>query len=378
MGKFILLFVTATVVGGSVLLLQSDTDRLQADDRQVLRQEEAIAREIARSAYNRIVSMARKLEVEQPELTLDELINQIGGQDNPLTGHLKGGTYEAWLYPVGGASYGAVAIGRYKRATHQVGAHRLMRRTLEVTQPSQVKVTFLESMAGYCSAIYIQRFVPKNNNGMGNNPGQCDPSNPAHGSSCENQQDIELRGNGNGKYIALEPELVFAPGNNRDGAEALYSTVLNPGERVNFILAVDADFNCERRGDTSIAIDDPFFEYTRPALVESVADFNQMQEGEYAMIQPHPTRPNVWRIAFEDLIFPRAKLEDVKRWGYGDRRWRKRRGAQWGERNGKRSYGGWGWTEVDARGYYRLEDYGHMPDFSDQVIEVEFIPAPAS
>ncbi len=378
MGKFILLFVTATVMGGSVLLLQSDTDRLQADDRQALRQEEALAREIARSAYNRIVSMARKLEAEQPDLTLEELIDQIGGQDNPLTGHVKGGTYEAWLYPVGGASYGAVAIGRYKRATHQVGAHRLMRRTLEVTQPSQVKVTFLESMAGYCSAIYIQRFVPKNNNGMGNNPGQCDPSNPALGNSCENQQDIELRGNGNGKYIALEPELVFAPGNNRDGAEALYSTVLNPGERVNFILAVDADFNCERRGDTSIDINDPFFEYTRPALVESVADFNQMQEGEYAMIQPHPTRPNVWRIAFEDLIFSRAKLEDVKRWSYGDRKWRKRRGAQWGERNGKRSYGGWGWTKIDARGYYQLEDYGHMPDFSDQVIEVEFIPAPAS
>ncbi len=378
MGKFILLFVTATVMGGSVLLLQSDTDRLQADDRQALRQEEALAREIARSAYNRIVSMARKLEAEQPDLTLEELIDQIGGQDNPLAGHLKGGTYEAWLYPVGGASYGAVAIGRYKRATHQVGAHRLMRRTLEVTQPSQVKVTFLESMAGYCSAIYIQRFVPKNNNGMGNNPGQCDPSNPALGNSCENQQDIELRGNGNGKYIALEPELVFAPGNNRDGAEALYSTVLNPGERVNFILAVDADFNCERRGDTSIDINDPFFEYTRPALVESVADFNQMQEGEYAMIQPHPTRPNVWRIAFEDLIFSRAKLEDVKRWSYGDRKWRKRRGAQWGERNGKRSYGGWGWTKIDARGYYQLEDYGHMPDFSDQVIEVEFIPAPAS
>lgn len=378
MGKFILLFVTATVVGGSVLLLQSDTDRLQADDRQVLRQEEALAREIARSAYNRIVSMARKLEAEQPDLTLEELIDQIGGQDNPLTGQLKGGTYEAWLYPVGGASYGAVAVGHYKRATHQVGAHRLMRSTLEVTQPSQVKVTFLESMAGYCSAIYIQRFVPRNNNGMGNNPGQCDPSNPAHGSSCENQQDIELRGNGNGKYIALEPELVFAPGNNRDGAEALYSTVLNPGERVNFILAVDADFNCERRGDTSIDIDDPFFEYTRPALVESVSDFNQMQEGEYAMIQPHPTRPNVWRIAFEDLIFSKRKLEDVKRWGYGDHQWKKRRGAQWGERNGKRSYGGWGWTEVDERGYYRLEDFGHMPDFSDQVIEIEFIPVPAS
>ncbi len=378
MGKFMLLFVTATVVGGSVLLLQSDIDRLQADDRQVLRQEEALAREIARSAYNRIVSMARKLEVEQPDLSRDELISLVGDQDNPLTGHLKGGTYKAWLYPVGGASYGAVAIGYYGRATHRVGAHRLMRNTLEVTQPSQVKVTFLESMAGYCSAIYIQRFVPRNNNGMGNNLGGCDPSNPALGSSCENQQDIELRGNGNGKYIALKPELVFAPGNNRDGAEALYTTVLNPGERVNFILAVDADFYCERRGDPNIDINDPFYEYTRPALLESVGNFNEMQEGRYAMIQPHPTRPNVWRIAFEDLIFSKKKLDDVKRWGYGDTRWRRRRGPQWGERNGKYSYGGWGWSGQDHYGYYPLRDFGHMPDFSDQVIEIEFIPVPAS
>ncbi|ACY47462.1 hypothetical protein [Rhodothermus marinus] len=378
MGKAILLAVTAVVVGASVMLLESSTNRLQADTRQAARQEEALAREIARSAYNLIVSRARQLEVEQPDLGLADLVALVNGNEGKLTGQLNGGSYEAWIYPIGASSYGAVAIGRYGDASHQVGNHRVLRSVLEVDQPSQVKVTFLESMAGYCSAIYIQRFVPKNNNGMGNNPDQCDPSNPAHGSSCETQEDIELHGNGNGKYIALEPELVFAPGNNRDGGEALYSTVLNPGERANFILAVDADFNCERRGDTSIDIDDPFYEYTRPALLESVDDFNQMQEGDYAMIQPHPTRPNVWRIAFEDLIFSKAKLEDVKRWGYGDREWKKRRGSQWGERRNKYSYGGWGWTEVDGRGYYRLEDFGHMPDFSDQVIEIEFIPVPAS
>ncbi|SHK16661.1 hypothetical protein [Rhodothermus profundi] len=378
MGKIAILLAVAAVIGGSILLLQSSSMRLESDERQAERQEEALAREIARSAYNRIISRARRLESANPDWSLEQLVSAVNGSAGKLTGQLQGGSYEAWVYPLGASSYGAVAIGRYGEAEHRIGSHRVMRGVLEVDQPSQVKVTFLESMAGYCSAIYLQRFVPRNNNGMGNNLGGCDPSNPALGGSCSNQRDVELRGNGNGRYIALEPELVFAPGNNRDGAEALYSTVLNPGERVNFILAVDADFNCERRGDTSIDINDPFYEYTRPALLESVGDFSQMQEGMYAMIQAHPTRPNVWRIAFEDLIFPRAKLEDVKRWGYGDRRWRRRRGPQWGERNGKRSYGGWGWRETDSRGYYKLLDFGHMPDFSDQVIEIEFIPVPAS
>lgn len=109
-------------------------------------------------------------------------------------------------------------------------------------------MTFLESMAGYCSAIYIQRYVPKNNNGMGNNPGQCDPSNPAHGSSCETQEDIELRGNG--RYVALEPEMIFPPGHNRDSLSVQPTDfILNPGERVNFILAVDKNCSLEGRWD---------------------------------------------------------------------------------------------------------------------------------
>lgn len=393
MGKAILLAVTAVVVGASVMLLESSTNRLQADTRQAARQEEALAREIARSAYNLIVSRARQLEVEQPDLGLADLVALVNGNEGKLTGQLNGGSYEAWIYPIGASSYGAVAIGRYGDASHQIGNHRVLRNVLEVDQPSQVKVTFLESMTGCCIAIYLQRYVPKNNNGMGNNLGGCDPSNPAHGSSCDIQQDIELKGNGKGKYIALEPELIFAPGNNRDGEQTQVSTILNPGERANIIFAVHAPFdNCgakkgkNRRGDTSIEIDDPFFDYIRPALVESVDDFAQMQEGPYVMIQPHPTKPNTWRIAFEDQKLSgneSDKLMDVKRYGYGDMIWQKRNGKQWGERNGKFSYGGMGWNEFDQFGYYKLKDYYKVngqivPDFSDQVIEVEFIPVPAS
>ncbi|MDQ7039523.1 MAG: hypothetical protein Q9M35_01100 [Rhodothermus sp.] len=362
MGKMSFLWVGAVILIGSVLLLQADISRLQADDRQVRRQEETLAREIARSAHERVLALARELEVQHPEWTVGELVAAVNGEAGRLTGSLQGGSYEAWLYAIGGtggASYGAVAIGRYGRATHRIGSRRVLQSTLEVAaQPSQVKVTFLESMAGYCSAIYLQRYVPRED----------------------------------GTYDAQEPELVFAP-QNRHGAdgtpsERLFETVLNPGERANFILAVDKD--CSLRGRTDVPArervgNQRYFDYLRPALVESVSDLRQMQEGDYVMIQPHPVKPNTWRLAFEDLqISPTDKLWDVKRYGYGDMRWRRRWGAQWGERHGKYSYGGQGWHEVDAYGYYQLRDYyrepgGYalVPDFSDQVIEVTFVPVDA-
>ena len=359
MGKMALLFVVTTVVVGGVLLLQADSSRLAADDRQAVRQEETLAREIARSAYDRIVSRTRELETLHPDWSVGELIAAVNGEAGRLTGQLKGGSYEAWLYAIGGeggASYGVVAIGRYGRATHRVGSNKVLRSTLEVKdRPSRVHVAFLESMAGYCSAIYLQRYVPRED----------------------------------GTYEAQEPELVFAPQNRHgDGgtpSERLYETVLNPGERANFILAVDKD--CSLRGRTDVPArewvgNQRYFDYLRPALVESVEDLRQMQEGDYVMIQPHPVRPNTWRLAFEDLqISPVEKLWDVKRYGYGDMRWRIRTGPEWGERNGRYSYGGQGWHEVDNYGYYRLRDYYRepggralVPDFSDQVIEVTFIP----
>ncbi len=106
------------------------------------------------------------------------------------------------------------------------------------------------------------------------------------------------------------------------------------------------------------------------------------------MIQAHPTKPNTWRLAFEDLDFEgefmgHEKLMDVKRYGYGDMIWKVRNGSSWGERNGQYSYGGQGWQELDGQGYFKLKDLYKVdgkivPDFSDQVIEVEFIPVPTS
>lgn len=389
MGKAILLLVAATAIGTSVLLLQGSSHRLQADERQVDRQEEALAREIARSAYNLIISRARQLEVANPTWNPAQLVSAVNGTAGKLAGELRGGSYETWLYPIGASSYGAVAIGRYGKATHQIGTHRVLQNVLEVpqNQPSRVKVTFLESVAGYCSAIYLQRYVPRNNNGMGNNPGRCDPSNPAHGGSCEMQEDIELRGND--RYVALEPEMIFPPGKNRDNASAINTITLNPGERANFILAVDKDCSLRGRQDVPAKVRQGrtvYFDYLRDALVKSTDDFSQMQEGPYVMIQAHPTKPNTWRLAFEDLDFDREfmgmdKLADVKRYGYGDMKWKIRSGASWGERNGKYSYGGSGWFRLDQWGYYETRDYYMVdgkivPDFDDQVIEVEFLPAP--
>lgn len=375
MGKLAILLVAATIVGSSTILLQNNQSRVQTDIRQAERQGQLVAREIARSGHNALLSRARQLQKEYPNKTLEEIVDLVNGQQGYITGSYQGGYYQARIYLTSAASFGVSSTGFYEVNEHEVHSEKLEDGgilgdgILEISEESTLEVEFLESMAGYCSAIFLQRMVPKGNNGHGNNEDGVDSSNPGGSKEGEDSDpsvdDEKKTPNGNGAWTLLEPELIFAPGNNRDGAMATYSTVINPGERINFILAVDADFNCEKRNDTSVTIDDPMFEYTREALVLGTSDLKDLEEGEYTMIQENPYNPGTWRIAFEDLIFDKKKLEDVKQNGYGTTQWN----------NKKKTYGGTSWTETDARGYWRLRDYGHMPDFSDQVIEVRMIPA---
>lgn len=341
MGKLALLVAAAAIMGSSMLLFQVDRTSVATDEKQSVRQGQIVAREIARTGQNVLLSKVKRLQAAHPDEALEDIVDLANGEAGSVSGSYGGGTYEARVILTSASTYSVEAIGSFQVSNHEVSSERVSKSdflaegTLEVPTKSNLNIKFLESMAGYCSAIFVQRLIP---------------STDASGETV---------------YSEATPELVFTPGNNRDG-ETVQPTdvIVNAGERVNFVLAVDADFNCEKRGQ-DVDINDNSFNYTRNALNNEIdIDSEDLSEGKYAMIQENPNSLGVWRIAFEDLNFSDAKLADIKQNGYSDRDWSDRR----------QSYQGTGWNQTDASGYWQLQDYGDKPDFSDQVIEIQFVP----
>lgn len=369
MGKYLLMLTMAVAAGSMTLMHQSKQTELDTNRRQSDRQQKVIARQVARSGYNAVLAQAR--EEERSGKKVKQIVQSVG----TVSGSYQGGTFKAWLTQVSPTSYRATGEGIFQGVTHRIRvphSKNFVPDPPTVDTESKLEVEFKESMAGYCSAIYLQRFVPHgngghDNNGHGNNKDGIDSSNP--GKSKEDEEDTdwdndgeieddEMRpgqsGNGQGagtKYKKLTPELVFAPGNNRDGVTTTFEKVLTSGTRLNFILAVDADYTCEARGDTTLTIKDPSYDYTRPSFVENISKLNEMHEAPYALTQEKPGEPGTWRVAFEDLIFSEDRLWDIKENGYDGNGW-----------------------ELDLLGYWLLKDYGNKPDFSDQVIEVKIVP----
>lgn len=405
MGKYILLVVAAVMAGSSMLMYQSQKTSLDTDQRQAQRQEKLIARQIARTGYNAVLAEARIHE------DLDKKAEAIVTDVGTMTGDYQGGTYEAWLEKISPTSYRAVSVGRLESSVSTIGtggsamiSHRIeeqhRKNTIpeasqpqvptegsleEVADSSRLEIEFIDSMAGYCSAIFLQRMQPKakNNNGHGNNCDGVDSSNPGKGNNHwedpsvdsdptdEVVDDDECKGGGRkpDKFREMETELVFAPGNNRNGAMSSYDRIIAPGTRLNFILAVDADNSCEDRGE-AVTINDDSFDYVRSSFAEDVTQFGKINEAPYALMQEKPSQPGTWRIAFEDLIFDDERLWDIKQNGYPNHD----SNNAWSNRD--KTYGGNGWG-TDSEGYARLKDYGNVPDFSDQVIEVKIIPISA-
>lgn len=382
MGKLALLLVTTAMIGGTILITQSNQTSIESTERHAERQHEMLAREIARSGFNQMLAAARMHERQHPTATVEEVVAAVNaqGEDGWHGGNFQGGRYKARLAFASPSSYAILASGTFEDADadvegEQVREVHLSTGTLVVPQPSTLTATFLESQAGYCSAIYLQRMVPKSNNGHGNNVDGCDSSNPGN-KQCDdtdpNVDDEKNLGNGNLRYRGLEPELIWASGKDRNGAQAHYETVIAAGTLLNFILAVDKD--CSSRGDASLPVTSRRYDYYHSALMTSTSKLDEMQEGKYAMVERSTVDPSKYRIAFEDLInFSNAQHEDVKANGYGDMQWKKRGKGK----NAAYSYGGTGWSQRDARGYFRLIDRGDMPDFSDQVFEIKLNTAPA-
>ncbi len=336
-----MIVAAAAIFANSMLLLNVNETSVATDEQQTDRQAQVLAREIARTGKNMILAKARLMQQQNPDIALENIVDQINGRLGGITQAYGGGEYTAKLRLTSAASFAVESLGEFMLNEHEIVREEVVlpgvlgEGTLEIKEKAKLHVEFLESTTPFCSAVYMQRLVPQ------------------EGST------------GSIVYQALEPELIFVPGNNRD-----YSTVspkdivLNVGERINFILGVDADFSCEQRG-MIVPISDPSFNYTRKALLTEIGtDVEKLQEGEYAMIQENPVYDGVWRIAFEDFVFPEDKLSDIKENGYGS-------GAfSWdGE-----TYGGQGWKKKDMRKYWKLEDYLLAPDFNDQAFQIGIVP----
>ena len=343
MGKAVLIIILGAVVAGSVTYMQASQTQVATTDRQSLYQEEVLAREIARSAHG-----LAKLRLQQASTTTDAAVGSINGHHKDgsikLHGKMKGdmmdGKYEVWAKAVDGQNIKLETVGIFNGVREVITSYYRLE-MLVVKEPSTMRVEFIESMAGYCSAVYLQQYIPIS-------PGDSTGA-------------ITGVVSADGKWFIKNPEMIFVAGHNRDGLDTAPADVfLDTGTRMNFFIGVDP--NCSEEGVWVDTFDSSDYDWIHYAL-ETTSDIRSMQEGRYSMIELHHSNDQQWRIAFEDLQhFSAEQHADIKTNGYG---------GSWDEDD--MTYGGTGWG-VDLSGYRDLYDYGWKPDYSDQVIEVTLTP----
>lgn len=424
MGKAALLFVLASSLAGATLMLSSQETDVHAAAQQGQYQADVIAREIARTAFN-----TASADVHRYGTDIDRAIAQFGAPATDCangkatcsrrTGEMLGGTYVAEASYDGGNGVDIYAIGTFSymqgqkevSKSHKINESQKVS-VLRVSKGGFLRIQFVDSQAGYCSAIFLQRTVPG-----------VDP------------EDQPL------------PEMVYAPGKNRNGTRNVGAEVyLAPGTQMNFAIGVDNNSNCHKSGvgrptrmpalrmfntiNLAKTTDprgvghpdyDPFYgrklvaaemakydyrasdwAWTHWALDGSTVSFADPREGPWGMVETDPLNDQRWRIAFEDIDDwnlpsthadynnPNKSLWATKEFGY-----------DW---NGTFSTAGNdgvgnGWTDVvrteirpknacdplseytvhehsnQKDGFHDLRNTGRPADFSDQVIMIEIVPA---
>lgn len=344
MGKGILLVLVGSLLAGSVMFMQSSETRISTTTRQALYQREILAREIARSAHG-----IAKLKLQQAKSNYDLALGNINGWNHDgtvnmggkMVGAFQGGNFEVSAMPIDGQNIKLKTVGIFDNVRETITSYYRVE-MLVVNEPSQLTVEFLQSMAGYCSAVFLQQYIPIS-------PG--DSTGATTGVVS-----------GDGEWFIKHPEMIFVSGHNRDGTSTTPAGVsLNTGTRMNFFIGVDPD--CSEEGIWEDTYNPSLYDWEHHALVTE-SSVTQMQEGKYAMIEQHQSNEQRWRIAFEDLTtFSDVQHADIKMNGYG---------GLW---NGVlQTYGGLGWSALDLLGYNELIDFGNKPDFSDQVIEITLMP----
>lgn len=365
MGKGILFTVLATLFAVTMAVNESARVRAEGDLIQAERQKEALAREVARSALAIVASRIEDEQVKHPQKSAQFLIERVTEGTGKLQGEIDEGRYIAQLYLLGDQTIAVNVTGYYARHAHTIRVLRTLDATLKGEQVDpDPKVTIERVDPSLCTAVFVRRLVPKNNNGMGNNPYGCDPSNPAHGKECELREDIELRGGGN-RYKLSEPVMILGPGYYAPGTEVAIPFATGEGERLDFIIAIGTPTLCSTWNGEELSPWSSAFTKTISSYVfEGNGKLLDAIENMAVLIEESDTFDNVWRLSFETDNFTTAQLEDVKRYGYGQH-WSLKKGSVWGNRNGHYSYGGDGWQR-DWRGFRVLDDRNtEQPDFSD-------------
>ncbi len=423
MGKAALLFVLASSLAGATLMLSSQETDVHAAAEQGKYQADVIAREIARTAFN-----TASADVHRYGTDIDRAIDQFGAPATNCangkascsrrTGEMLGGTYVAEASADGGNGVDIYAIGVFsydqggKTVTkdHEINESQTVS-VLRVSKGGFLRIQFVDSQAGYCSAIFLQRTLP------GVDPGA---------------QPL--------------PEMVYAPGKGRNGERNVGAEVyLAPGTQMNFAIGVDNKCGGSKGPGTrpthhpnlrmGSAIDlaatkDPLgkghpsydelygrkklaaematYQYREDdwawvhwALDGSTVAFSDPREGPWGMVETDRDNDQRWRIAFEDIndwnlssthadyYNPNKSLWATKEFGY-----------DWNgtyDKPGNDGAGN-GWTDVrrvelkpknecnplseytvtlgpGSDGFHDLRDTNRPADFSDQVIMVEIVPA---
>ncbi|CAN5631647.1 hypothetical protein BH23BAC4_BH23BAC4_10310 [soil metagenome] len=347
MGKAALIAVIAASLAGMSMYMSNLGARYDQTHAETYQQELMIAREIARTGYAIAVGIAR----EHGD-NLIAAVQAVNGAEGALTGEQQGGHYVARAVHYDGHTLAISATGHYGGAEATVG-DQLRVRVLEVRRRGVLSAQFLQSMAGFCSAVYLQQHLP----------GVAASEQPA-------------------------PQILFEPNNRRDGLGATFSDTLEVGTQLNFFIGVNR--NCGRR-PSGIPTDPAAYAqwlagFRRQHVfnaanynhihyaLEVPADLDNIRESPWAMVEQHPNDDQRWRISWEDQHIGswlsgttiHSSLELTKQLGYD--------GIGWVDRVTD------GWcTPVPAcrsqpDGYRDLRDYGNRPDFSDQVIEIRMRP----
>ncbi len=347
MGKALLIMVMGVGLYISIGQMGTQETLFKTTSEQAEYEEEVLAREIARSGFNMAMGIARRNGAN-----LSGAVNDIRNGRSAMTGEHQGGTYsvEAWLSD--GFSITIESTGTYGGAEY-VMLDKYAMPVLLAQRCSQLDARFLESQAGYCSAIYLQRH-------------------PAGAEAAD----------------LPAPEMIFAAGHNGDNNLVDVNKIIAQGTQMDFFIGVDKD--CSTRapgtsGPRNYDVDSHVFsagdyDHVHHALDIPAGSPELMSESVWGFVEQNPANVQKWRIAWEDLHYPewnapaitdpQQSLQALKRFGYEGR----------------------GWPQTDINGYRALRDYyrstypndgtsrAYRPDFSDQVVEVwltEIDPATA-
>lgn len=348
MGKAIIVIILGTIVAGSIMYMQSSATRLETTTRQAVYQDEMLAREIARSAHG-----IARMKIQQANLNYDLAIANINGWNadgtvnfgGKLKGAFQGGQFEVFASPLDGQNIKLHTTGIYNDVKETITSYYRFE-MLQVKDPSIMNIEFIDSMAGYCSAVYLQQFIP------------ISPGDSLFATTGVVSDD--------GEWFIKDPDMIFTAGHDRNGTNTTPSDViLTPGTQMNFFIGVDT--NCSEEGVWVDDYDPLVYDWIHQAL-QTDSDISAMQETKYAMIEQHHANDQRWRIAFEDLTsFSDVQHADIKLNSYGD---------DWDE--AAQTYGGSGWLVTDGMGYRALENTSAKPDFSDQVIQITLTPCEGS